>query len=71
MFCCISLSFIYSLGYRAVFSNPAVQLFSCKCVIIKLSLSFKLTVYIMQITDNASRSVGHVGLFSLIAWHSA
>ena len=29
MFCCISLSLIYSLGYWAVFSNPAVQLQTC------------------------------------------
>ena len=49
MFCCVSLSFIYSLGYWAVFRNPAVLLFSCKCVIIKLSwvelMMLKLTTF--------------------------
>ena len=41
---CISLSLIYSLGYWAVFSNPAVQLFSCKRVTIKLSWVIELIV---------------------------
>jgi len=31
------------LGYLAIFSNPAVQLFSCKYVTIKLSLSLSLS----------------------------
>jgi len=34
---CIALSTCIGLGYWAIFSNPAVQLFSCKYVTIKLS----------------------------------
>jgi len=56
MFCCISLSFIYSLGYWAVFSNPAVQLFSCKCVIIKLSWVELIIKAVWQEQENKQRN---------------
>ena len=42
---CIVLSTCIGLGYLAIFSNPAVQLFSCKYVTIKLSLNLFEFIY--------------------------
>jgi len=37
MFCVLHYATCIGLGYLAIFSNPAVQLFGCKYVTIRLS----------------------------------